>query len=93
MKRYETLRGEGWTFEEIGRNEDKFLEVAFDVDIWPGEERTRDYPGSGPEFDIYNVRALTKFGNGWQEYADKIAKRLVEDNEDQIIEFLKEEDL
>jgi len=84
-----------WTFEELGSNEGKALDVTITVDIQPEEPRTYDYPGYPATVEVTEVEVTGwdnesivghKWANGWEEYVEKIAFALAEENINDIME-------
>lgn len=88
-----------WTFEELGKNLGKCLEVTFLVEIDEPEPQTRDYPGSPGGINIYDVEIneLTNdtdeviLDDSWKPVLKRIALDLGEQHLSDISESLAEE--
>lgn len=78
-----------WTFEELGKNQGKSLDVEICIEIEPAEPATRDYPGTNARGYPLDVNVLYFDNetdeeiipaNGWDKLAHYIAKDLVDKN-------------
>lgn len=89
---YDTI---SWTFEELGINEGKSIDVDITIRIEPGEKQTWDYPGSDPYVEWTDVKVVTwgndtdvfiKPSNGWEPTLQYLAEELVSEHFDSIME-------
>jgi len=82
-----------YTIEDIGNG--KTLEVTIVGQWHEGEERTWDYPGTAPQFELIEVLVKTWDNDtdtdldvppSWIPFVDKIAFNWVEDNLNYILD-------
>jgi hypothetical protein len=87
-----------WTFEELGKGENKSLEVQFEFYVTPGSRGDYWNPPEPPEVEVSDVHivamldtnAQVSFSSSWHPWLKVIAFGLADRHRDRLMEALGE---
>lgn len=89
-----------WTFEELGKGNNKSLEVEFECHASPGSQGSYWEPPEPPEIEFTDVKIIelldgdgevVEAGTSWQKSLKAIAFDLAEVNRERLEEALSEQ--